>query len=50
MKRVVCLILTGLIFFACSERKSRIEVIEDYDNIYLSEDKVDRHAQPTNNN
>ncbi len=50
MKKVVYSLLTVLILFACNERKSKIEVIEDFDNIYLSEDRVDRHAQPNNKN
>lgn len=48
MKRIVYLLITIVLLVACNERKNKIEVIEDYDQIYLSADKVEKPARPLN--
>ena len=46
MKTRVILFAMVLLLFACKESNQKIEVIEDYDNIYLSESKVTVPAVP----
>jgi TonB family protein len=50
MKRLIYLLLAIVPIISCNESESRIEVIEDFDKIYLSEDKVDKHAVPLKDN
>ncbi len=50
MKKLVAVFLVFMFIISCGERKSNIEIIEDYDNIYFSKEKVDKPAIPNNNN
>lgn len=46
MKTRIILLAIVLLLFACKESNQKIEVIEDYDNIYLPESKVTVPAVP----